>query len=91
MAVSAGTRAAAVAFGLYVAGAWLLGERFPFSRFSMYASLGRYQESHVPVFLADGRPAEVRSYARFSAIDPAAVGLNVSGANGPSTPKLEAD
>src|SRR5690606_13597503 len=69
-ALSAGTRAAAAAFACYVAMAWLVGERFPFSRFSMYASLGTYRQSHVPVFLADGHPAEARSFHRFAGIDP---------------------
>jgi hypothetical protein len=56
------------AFLLYVAGAVLLGDTFPFSRFSMYADYRR--QGAVPVFLAGGRPVSVRAFESFFGIDP---------------------
>ncbi len=47
-----------------------LGERFPFSKYSMYAVTARRKAGAVPVFLADGRPAPIERYTAFSGIDP---------------------
>ena len=63
-------RTAAVAFGLYLAASLAVGDVFPLSRYSMYADVGRYRESYVPVFLAQGRPANPRDYHRFAGIEP---------------------
>jgi hypothetical protein len=56
------------AFLLYVAGAVLFGDTFPFSRFSMYADFRK--QGAVPVFLAGGRPVPVRDFESFFGIDP---------------------
>jgi len=66
--------AAALAFAIYASASLLAGEVFPLSRFSMYADARAYGTSHVPVFLADGEPADIRDYRRFSGLDPALMG-----------------
>jgi hypothetical protein len=58
-----------VAFIAVLAGGLLLGETFPFSRFSMYANVGRRTESAVPVFLADGVVTEPSRYERFQGLE----------------------
>lgn len=58
---------------LYGAGSLLLGERFPFSMYDMYARAGGGQEGAIFTVLADGIPADIESFERFHAIDPAAL------------------
>jgi len=62
-------RAAVLAFLLYYLGSALLGEAFPFSRFSMYAGAGRRTEGATFAVLADGKPVRLRSLTRFSALE----------------------
>ena len=64
------------ALGAFIAvlvGTLLLGETFPFSRFSMYASVGPRTETAVPVFWADGRVVDPKRYERFQGLDLAQV------------------
>lgn len=61
------------AFVTVLLGTLLFGETFPFSRFSMYANVGRRSETAVPVFWADGRVVDPWSYERFSGLDLAQV------------------
>jgi hypothetical protein len=61
---------AVCAFAIYLGGSLALGERFPFSRFSMYADVAGRAEGAVPVFLADGEPASPHAFTGFAGIDP---------------------
>lgn len=72
MASSPG-KIALVAFGVFLLGNLALGERFPFSRYDMYAGAGGLTQGGVPVFRAAGRPADVRDYEAFAGIDPDAL------------------
>lgn len=52
----------------------LVGDRFPFSKHSMYASTAVRKESGaVPLLLADGKPAAVDHFDRFRGLDPDAL------------------
>jgi hypothetical protein len=62
-----------IAFVVYAAGSWILGEVYPFSRFDMYASSAGRSEGAVPVFLVEGREVDVTDYDLFSGIDPDAL------------------
>ena len=48
--------------------AWV-GERFPISRYSMYASNAPHERGAVPVVLANGEPADVEDFVDFSGLD----------------------
>jgi hypothetical protein len=67
--VSIPARAALIAFVLYLAGAFALGDRFPFSRYDMYAASARRDRGAVPLFLADGVPTEIHDWDRFAGLD----------------------
>jgi len=59
---------AAVAFAVL---SLLVGDRFPFSKHSMYASTAaRGKTGAVPLFLAHGKPAPIDQYHRFLGLDP---------------------
>ena len=49
---------------------WIFGENFPFSRYELYSDSAKRQTSAVIVFLADGVPADVWEYERFSGLIP---------------------
>ena len=52
----------------------VVGDRFPFSKHSMYASTAMRSESGaVPLLLADGKPAAVDRFVRFQGLDPDAL------------------
>jgi hypothetical protein len=51
----------------------LIGDRFPFSAYKMYASTAQRTEGAVIVCFADGALASVDDYERFAGIDPAAI------------------
>jgi hypothetical protein len=59
-----------IAFLVYAAGSWILGEVYPFSRFDMYASSAGRSEGAVPVFLVDGKDIDITDYDLFTGIDP---------------------
>jgi hypothetical protein len=59
------------AFAIYLGGGLFFGERFPFSRFSMYADIAARDRGAIPVFLADGVDTEPRTFRSFSGLDPA--------------------
>lgn len=64
---------AVAAFLVFVAGALIVGEHAPFSRFPMYA-LADYEEGGVLVVRADGQEvASLRDYVAFEGIDAAAL------------------
>jgi len=49
----------------------VVGDRFPFSKHSMYASTAvRNESGAVPLLLAGGKPAAVDRYERFQGLDP---------------------
>ncbi len=49
----------------------IVGDRFPFSKHSMYASTAMRDDSGaVPLMLADGKPVAVDRYDRFQGLDP---------------------
>jgi len=49
----------------------VVGDRFPFSKHSMYASTAvRNESGAVPLLLAAGKPAAVDRYERFQGLDP---------------------
>lgn len=57
------------AFGLYLLGALLVGEVYPFSRYTMYAISG-YDRGTALVFLADGQPVgDLRRFRAFADFD----------------------
>lgn len=51
----------------------VVGDRFPFSRYAMYASTAMRLEGGVPLFRADGRDARIDDFVDFVGIDPAAI------------------
>ena len=55
---------------VYAAVSTLVGDRFPFSRYSMYASTAVRDHGAVPVFLADAEPAPIDAFDRFAGLDP---------------------
>lgn len=59
---------APLAGALYLALSLRLGERFVFSRYSMYSTLGARDHGAVPIVLADGQPAEIDAFEAFSGI-----------------------
>jgi hypothetical protein len=61
------------ACALYVLGCTVIGEAFPFSRFSMYAGLGGRDHAAVPSFELDGELVDPMDLAAFSGIDPQAL------------------
>jgi len=62
---------ASVAAVVFAALSLLVGDRFPFSKHSMYASTAaRDNTGAVPLFLAHGKPAPIDQYERFLGLDP---------------------
>jgi len=57
---------ALVAFAVWTAASLLIGEMFPFSRVSMYAKMGDRSSGAIPVFLEDGRDANIRDFRLFA-------------------------
>lgn len=58
---------------LYFVVSRVVGDRFPFSRYAMYASTAMRSEGGVPSFRADGRDARIDDYVDFVGIDPDAI------------------
>jgi hypothetical protein len=58
-------RPALVAFAVVLGGGVVLGETFPFSRFSMYAGIEPRDRGATPVFLADGEIVPVEQFDAF--------------------------
>jgi hypothetical protein len=56
---------AAAAAAAYFVVSLIIGDRFPFSRYAMYARERGRKTGAVPVFLADGKPVWVDSLVRF--------------------------
>ncbi|MCB9664976.1 MAG: hypothetical protein H6732_12750 [Alphaproteobacteria bacterium] len=48
---------------------------FPFCTVPMYADIGGYHTSHVPIFLADGEPADPADFVDFTGMDAEAIVL----------------
>lgn len=61
---------ALLAFVMYFFGSLLVGEFFPFSRFSMYANISPQAQGAIPVFLANGVAAEARDFKAFYDLEP---------------------
>lgn len=61
---------ALLAFAIYFFGSLLIGEFFPFSRFSMYANISPHAQGAIPVFLANGVAAEARDFKAFYGLEP---------------------
>jgi hypothetical protein len=59
-----------IAAAAVLIGAALLGESYPFSRFSMYAKVGARSSAAVPVFLADDRLVQPERFTGFRGLDP---------------------
>jgi len=55
---------------VYMVISLIIGDIFPFSKHSMYASTAMRDKGAVPLMLADNQPAEVDDYVRFTGIDP---------------------
>ena len=51
---------------VYAIGCRFIGEHFPFSKFNLYSDTSQRTNSAVPVFLADGEPANIWEFDRFS-------------------------
>lgn len=49
---------------------WFVKNLYPFSAYSMYASVARMRTSNVPMFWAEGQQARVSDFVAFSGIDP---------------------
>lgn len=54
----------------YIVGSLVLGDSYPFSKHSMYASTAMRDKGAVPLMLADKQPIEVDELERFQGIDP---------------------
>lgn len=54
----------------YIIISLIVGDFFPFSKHSMYASTAMRDKGAVPLLLADKQPAEVDHFVRFQGIDP---------------------
>ena len=61
------------ACALYVLSCTVIGEAFPFSRFTMYAGLSGRDHAAVPSFELDGQPVDPMDLAAFSGLDPEAL------------------
>ncbi len=59
---------AAVSCALYMAGSVAFAPRFPFAVVDMYAHMQDHHEGAVPVFLIDGRVADVRDVDKIQGI-----------------------
>ena len=59
---------APVACVLFSVGCLLLGNRYPFSKFELYADAGHRSAGAVPLFLADGQEANISDYTAFSGL-----------------------
>ncbi len=64
------SRPALLAFVVYLLGGLVLGEVFPFSRFSMYADIARRDYGAVPVFLVGGDQGDPSRLSGFHHLDP---------------------
>ena len=53
---------------LYILGCWLLGGRYPFYKFELYAAAGGRKEGALPVFFADRQECDIGQYDGFSAL-----------------------
>lgn len=65
-------RAALLAFVVWLTGGLLLGECWPFSRYSMYADIADREQGALPLFWANGQPAEPEQFSSFYGVDPSA-------------------
>jgi len=65
-------RAGLVSLALVAGGGVVLGEVYPWSRYSMYADLGQRDHGAVPLVRVDGQQADLRDYVAFADLDPAA-------------------
>lgn len=70
MSLSLAAAASALVYGGI---SWVVGDRFPFSRYAMYASLRGRTEGAVLVVRADGREVEFSEITAWSGVDPAAI------------------
>ena len=59
-----------ITFILYLGACLVGGECFPFSRFTMYADISPHDRGALPVFFADGLPANPTDFHAFYGIDP---------------------
>lgn len=64
------TPVATLAFVAYVALAFPLAPRFPFTTVPMYAKIAGHHRGAVPHFLANGAPADPRAFVDFEGLDP---------------------
>lgn len=54
----------------YIIISLIVGDFFPFSKHSMYASTAMRDKGAVPLLLAENQPTEIDRYVRFQGIDP---------------------
>src|SRR5690606_10256177 len=66
---------AALVAAVYAPLGMLFSPIFPFSSVPMYAEIDGYYESHVPIFLADGEPADPAHFVDFRGVDPQSLTL----------------
>jgi hypothetical protein len=64
---------AACAAVIYGGIAWIVGDRFPFSRYSMYADVGGRQEGAVLVVRVGGREVDFHEVVAWKGVDPARI------------------
>ena len=57
----------------YFAISWVVGDRFPFSRYAMYADLGGRREGAVLVVRAGGREVAFQDVVAWHGIDPESI------------------
>ncbi|MBM4367899.1 MAG: hypothetical protein FJ102_16925, partial [Deltaproteobacteria bacterium] len=65
------SRPAVTAFIAYLLGALVLGEVFPFSRYTMYADIAARDYGAIPVFVVDGSERDPSTLHAFHDLDPA--------------------
>ena len=63
-------RVALAAFAVFFVGGLDVGERYPFSRFSMYAAIAPREEAAIPTFRANGRDINPEALTGFFALNP---------------------
>ncbi len=61
---------ALAAFFCYGVIGWFTKNLYPFSAYSMYASVARMRRSHVPCFRVDGERARLSDWVDFAGFDP---------------------
>lgn len=61
--------ASLIMFCVYLVGCYVVGYRFPFDKFELYAGIGNRDHAAVPLFLVEDQEANIWDYHQFTALD----------------------